>query len=57
LATLVSLSTPNAPTQTWLGFNNYYVITRYNRSAAYAMSVIELGKAVRDARESANPLQ
>ena len=52
-ATLVTLSSPKAPTQYWLGFNNYYVITRYNRSAAYAMSVIELGEAVRQARNSA----
>ena len=53
LATLVSLSTPHAPTQNWLGFNNYYVITRYNRSAAYAMSVIELGSAIRETRNGA----
>ena len=53
LATLVSLSTPRAPTQYWLGLNNYYVITRYNRSAAYAMSVIELGEAIRNARDAA----
>ena len=52
LATLVALSSPNAATQYWLGLNNYYVITRYNRSAAYAMSVIELGNAIRDARNS-----
>ena len=51
-ATLVSLSTPNAPTDYWLGLNNYYVITRYNRSAAYAMSVIELGAAIRTARDA-----
>lgn len=50
LATLVALSSPQAPTQYWLGLNNYYVITRYNRSAAYAMSVIELGNAIREAR-------
>ena len=53
LATLVSLSTPRAPTQYWLGLNNYYVVTRYNRSAAYAMSVIELGDAIRNARSTA----
>lgn len=52
LATLVTLTTPRAPTQTWLGLNNYYVITRYNRSAAYAMSVIELGAAIRQTREA-----
>ena len=63
LATLVLLSSPHAPTQTWLGLNNYYVITRYNRSAAYAMSVIELGNALREARQgklasnTANTLQ
>lgn len=50
LATLVSLSSPRAPTAYWLGLNNYYVITRYNRSAAYAMSVIELGNAISAAR-------
>ena len=48
-ATLVTLSTPNEPNRYWLGLQNYYVITRYNRSAAYAMSVIELGAAIRDA--------
>ena len=50
LATLVSLSTPNQATAYWLGLQNYYVITRYNRSAAYAMSVIDLGAAIREAR-------
>ena len=49
-ATLVSLSSPKMATEYWLGFNNYYVITRYNRSAAYAMSVIELASAIRQAR-------
>lgn len=49
-ATLVSLSTPNQATANWLGLQNYYVITRYNRSAAYAMSVIDLGAAIREAR-------
>lgn len=52
LATLVSLSTPNEANQYWLGLQNYYVITRYNRSAAYAMSVIELGNAIRAARST-----
>lgn len=50
LATLVTLTTPHEPDRYWLGLQNYYVITRYNRSAAYAMSVIDLGAAIRAAR-------
>ncbi len=33
----------------WLTSQNFYVITRYNRSPLYAMSVYQLGKAIRDA--------
>lgn len=36
--------------QFWLGFRNFYVITRYNRSTFYAMSVFELARAIRTAR-------
>lgn len=36
--------------QFWFGFKNFYVITRYNRSTFYAMSVFELAKALRIAK-------
>ncbi|KRB92862.1 murein transglycosylase [Noviherbaspirillum sp. Root189] len=47
---LVDLQNGGEPTEYWLGANNFFAITQYNRSFFYAMSVIDLGRAVRTAR-------
>lgn len=51
LAALIELK-DNDKIQYWLGFQNFYVITRYNRSTFYAMSVLQLAEAIRSARNS-----
>jgi membrane-bound lytic murein transglycosylase B len=45
-ATFVDLVTPEAPTEYWLGYENFYVITRYNRSSFYAMTVYQSAEAL-----------
>lgn len=49
LLALVELQNGEAPSQYLAGTENFYVITRYNQSSYYAMAVLELGQAVKDA--------
>lgn len=50
-AALIDLVTPDAPTEYWLGYGNFYVLTRYNRSSFYAMAVCQLADALRARRQ------
>lgn len=50
-AALIDLVSPNQPTEYWIGFENFYVITRYNRSSFYAMSVFQLAESLRESKE------
>jgi membrane-bound lytic murein transglycosylase B len=57
MAALIDLVSPGKATEYWLGFDNFYVITRYNRSSFYAMSVFQLAEAIRERRAAlASPL-
>lgn len=46
LAALLPLETESGM-QYWLGFKNFYVITRYNRSTNYAMAVYEIAQGIK----------
>ena len=46
-AVLVELGGGDVPSDFRLGFRNYYVVTRYNRSAMYAAAVSDLSQALR----------
>ncbi len=47
LGALVDLVTPDRPTEYRVGLQNFYVITRYNRSSFYASAVFDLAQALR----------
>ncbi|HTH75395.1 MAG TPA: lytic murein transglycosylase B [Trinickia sp.] len=45
--TVIDLPTPARPTEYMLGLQNFYALTRYNRSFFYALAVYELGERVK----------
>jgi len=51
---LLQLEASDGP-EHWVTFNNFYVITRYNRSPLYAMAVHQLSEEIRKAREEHKP--
>ena len=49
-AVLVELETPDKPSEFRVGLHNFWVLTRYNRSAFYASVVHDLAQAVKSRR-------
>lgn len=54
-ATVFSIETESGP-RVLLGLNNFYVITRYNRSVNYAMAVHELSREIKAQMRGSSPL-
>jgi membrane-bound lytic murein transglycosylase B len=46
-ATLIELESPGQPSEYRVGLQNFYVLTRYNRSAFYASAVWELAREIK----------
>jgi len=54
-AVLLAYESSADATEYWLGFRNFYAITRYNRSPKYALAVVQLAEAIAQARKGAGP--
>lgn len=54
-ATLLSLDGASGP-EYWLGFRNFYAITRYNISKHYAMAVYQLSEAIAGRAQESTPV-
>jgi membrane-bound lytic murein transglycosylase B len=52
LISIFELPTPGKPSMFVAGFNNFEVVTRYNRSTFYASAVLELADAIHKAHTS-----
>jgi membrane-bound lytic murein transglycosylase B len=50
LALIELVNGADAPASYVAGTDNFYVVTRYNWSSYYALAVIDLAQAIRDAR-------
>ena len=54
-AMLVTVERDDANTEYLVGLNNFYVITRYNRSVKYALAAVELSEAIAAAYRELRP--
>lgn len=52
-AALIDLVTPQADPEYWLGYKNFYVVTRYNRSSFYAMTVYQFAQVLKERHAAA----
>lgn len=53
LLSVMTMDTDSEP-ELWIGYQNFYAITRYNHSRLYAMAVFQLAEAIRPATAKGN---